>query len=280
MSDMIDALQTVDQSLITSIDTKLEPVLLLEDVETSSVKAWLRQALESVDDEGLKKGDWKAIVGGYLVKAKHLIIRFLDQKTDIKSSQDIETLERELWELAEQTDVNRFPAYEPISRERLVRDIDKLNSALAPLNDNDKAEFITGEGAVEFNLTLYIAPETIEDLITSEMIQSVSEMIMKVKKPDFLGASQWEFRFANRPIVARMLDEDWLTRFQNGEIPVRPGDAIRAEVLTEVRYGFERDVVSTHYSVVKVIQVIPKVDTRQTRLFEAPERKFLFDDEE
>ncbi len=71
-----------------------------------------------------------------------------------------------------------------------------------------------GEEKTDFNLSLHIAPETIEDLITSESIQSLSEMILKVKKPDFLGTSQWEFRHDNRTIIAKILDDDWLKRFQ------------------------------------------------------------------
>ncbi len=273
MSDLIDALQETDKSLVRSIDAKLQPILLLEDVESGSVKAWLKQAIESVDDEGLKKGDWKVVVGNYLLKAKYLMVNFLDKKTDIKGTQEIAVLERDLHRLAEETDVRQFPAYEPISREALVRDLDKINSALAPLNDADKASFVTNEGEAAFNLSLYIAPETIEDLITAESIQSISEMILKVKKPDFLGTSQWEFRHDNRNIPAKILDEAWLTSFQNGDVPVRPGDAIRAEVLTEVKYGFDRDVVSTQYSVLRVLRVIPKNEAKQSLLFQPSEPK-------
>jgi hypothetical protein len=267
MSDLIDALQSTDQSLIKSIDAKLEPVLLLEDVESGSVRAWLKQAIESIDDEGLKEGDWKKIVGSYLVRAKYLMVNFLDKKTDIKGTQEIQQLEGALNRLAEETDVKRFPAYEPIKREALVRDIAKINEALAPLNDDDKAIFVTGDEKADFNLTLHIAPETIEELITAESIQSVAEMILKVKKPDFLGTSQWEFKHDNRTLIAKILDEGWLKDFQEGNVLVKPGDAIRAQVLTEVRYGFERDVVATHYSVTQVIEVIHKEQTSQPRLF-------------
>jgi len=270
MSDLIDALQSTDQSLIKSIDAKLEPVLLLEDVESGSIRAWLKQAIESIDDEGLKQGDWKMIVGNYLVRSKYLIVNFLDKKTDIKGTQEIEGLERELNKLAEETDVKRFPAYEPVSREALVRDIAKINEALSPLNDDDKATLVTGEEKTDFNLSLHIAPETIEDLITSESIQSLSEMILKVKKPDFLGTSQWEFRHDNRTIIAKILDEDWLKRFQDGEVLVKPGDAIRAQVLTEVKYGFDREVVATHHSVTQIIHVIHKEQMKQQGLFDNP----------
>jgi hypothetical protein len=56
MSDLIDALQSVDSTLVESLSIKLEPVLLLEDIEASSIKAWLTQRIENVEDEALKSG--------------------------------------------------------------------------------------------------------------------------------------------------------------------------------------------------------------------------------
>lgn len=162
MSDLIDALQETDKSLVGGVDSKLMPILLLEDVETGSVRAWLNQAIKSIDDEGLKKTDWKPIVGKYLVNAKYAIIRFLDKKTDLTDALELEKLVNEIYELAESTNVNRIPAYEQIPREKLLNGIEKINTALAPLNDTDKATFSTSNGEeASFNLSLYIAPEAI-----------------------------------------------------------------------------------------------------------------------
>src|SRR3989442_1120166 len=80
MSRLIEACDSIDHSLIKSIDAKIEPVLLLEDVETSSIKAWLRQVVESAEDDALKSGEWKKIVGTYLVKGKYYLIDFLRDK--------------------------------------------------------------------------------------------------------------------------------------------------------------------------------------------------------
>ncbi len=73
----------------------------------------------------------------------------------------------------------------------------------------------------------------VEELLTREVIPSQTVLILKVKKPDYLGTSKWEFVFEHA-IEAKILDVDWLVRFQNRREDVRPGDAIRAEVLTEV----------------------------------------------
>src|SRR2546421_496258 len=90
MSDLIEALQSVDSTLAESLAIKLEPVLLLEDIEAGSIKAWLAQKIESVDDQALKSGDYKKVIGSYLVKGKYLVVDFLRGKTEIKSGSDVE----------------------------------------------------------------------------------------------------------------------------------------------------------------------------------------------
>ena len=205
MSDLIETMQAIDVSLVQSIDAKIEPILLLEDVETGSVKAWLRQVINSVDDDSLKKGDWKGVVGNYLLKGKYIIVNFLQETTEITNTQQIEELEQQLLSAAEETGVKQIPAYNPPSRQKLVQDIERINTALSPLKPDDKVSYLSSEGDADFNLTLYMAPDTVQDLITSEVIESLSLMILKVKKPDFLGESKWEFKYDGKIVEAKML---------------------------------------------------------------------------
>ncbi len=91
MSDLIEAFQKVDETLIHSIESQIKPVLLLEDVEIGSVKSWFRVALDSVDD-ALGSLDWKKGVGAYLVKGKRAIINWMDKTTTVTDG-DLEILE-------------------------------------------------------------------------------------------------------------------------------------------------------------------------------------------
>jgi hypothetical protein len=131
LSDIIDSFHALDKDLIQSIDSKIEPIILLEDIESGSIKTWLRYIF------------------------------------------------------------------------------------------NDEASF---------NLQFKIVPELIEDLLTKERLEACMQMILKVKKPDYLGESKWEFKHENKTIPMKILDIDWLKAFQNREIDIRPGDSIRAEV--------------------------------------------------
>src|SRR6202047_5478333 len=82
MTALIEAFETVDRELVNSV-ARVQPVLLLEDIEVGSIKTWLRTQLEALDDQALKSGEWKKVLGIYLVKAKYIIIDFLKGRSTI-----------------------------------------------------------------------------------------------------------------------------------------------------------------------------------------------------
>src|SRR5262245_59970720 len=85
MSGLIDTFQDLDRRLVASVDASIEPLLMLEDIEAGSLRTWLRNQLSTVNDDVLKEGEWKKIIGAYLVKCRHIIVRWLDGKAQIVS---------------------------------------------------------------------------------------------------------------------------------------------------------------------------------------------------
>jgi hypothetical protein len=81
-------------------------------------------------------------------------------------------------------------------------------------------------------------------------------MILAVKKPDYLGTSKWELRHGKRTISAKIEDANWLGRFQGRQVDVRPGDALQCTVKIEMLYGFDNELISERYTVLKVIEVL------------------------
>jgi hypothetical protein len=134
MSGLIDSFQQLDRSLAGSIDVSIQPVLMLEDIEAGSLKAWLRSALLSADDQALKSGEWKRIVGNYLVKAKYIVLRFLEDKQKLSDREDIARLQREIVAVAEETEVRWIPAYNPVPLPKLLGSIQSVNEALVHLS--------------------------------------------------------------------------------------------------------------------------------------------------
>ena len=94
-----------------------------------------------------------------------------------------------------------------------------------------------------------------------------AQMILAVKKPDYLGASKWDFRHGRRALSARVEDEAFLTAFQGRKRDVRPGDALRCMVSIEMRYGFDHELISETYVVTEVMEVLEDNDD-QGELFD------------
>lgn len=268
MTELIQSFQKFDSNLIKGIDTKLEPTILLEDVETGSLKTWLTSVLNGIPDEALKTADWKQIVGHYLVRAKYIVLNRIEDRVDITDAKIIEEIQNDLVEEARLTDIKLLPHYEPLPIPKLIKSIEQINNSLRHLNEEDKAYFESrNEEKATFNLSLNFSADTIEELLTKESLSNETKMILKVKKPDYLGSSMWEFKHNNKTIPAKILDDGWLVQFQQRKIDIRPGDSVRARVNVIVRYGHDNSVIGTSYEVIEVIERLPMNDYEQNNLF-------------
>ncbi|RAP39434.1 hypothetical protein BYZ73_20535 [Rhodovulum viride] len=253
-SDLIRSFEGLDRVLARSVDSSISPVMILEDVEVGSLKIWLKNALRSTDDQALKDLDWRPAVGKYLVRAKYVVLRWIDQDDAPRSLQD---LRREIRDLAAETDVRRLPDYAPPDPAGLIEIAKQLQDAKKALGPNDRVYFDGPDGRVEVDLSVDINPDELADLATKETIKMPpAEMILAVKKPDYLGNSKWDLRHGRRSISARMEDTDFLDAFQNRRKDVRPGDALRCKVTIEMRYGYDNELISETYAVQTVIEVL------------------------
>ena len=81
-------------------------------------------------------------------------------------------------------------------------------------------------------------------------------MLLKVKRPDFLGEAQWDFRHGSNLIKARITDMGWLDEFHARRVVVQPGDALDADVHVFARYTADGELVRATYTVVHVRRVV------------------------
>lgn len=252
--DFIKACEALDDELVKSIDSSIETVLVLEDIQTGSIKTWLRNTLTAADDDALKTLDWKPLVGKYLVRAKYAVIRWIDDDTAPRNLQD---LRREIQQIAAETDVRHLPDYTAPTPGALVKAIQDFQAVKDRLVPGDRAKMLTSEGEIEFNLSVTLPIEDIQALAVARSITNPpAQMILPVKKPDYLGDSKWELRHGRRNINAKIEDNDWLRRFQNRQEDVRPGDALRCIVEIENQYGFDNELLAERYTVIEVLEVL------------------------
>jgi len=267
MAQMIDSFQLVDNDLLAPFDVRAETFLVLEDIQAGSLRTVLTTMLRSVDDESLKSGDWKKVVGRYLLKSKHLLLRFLENKNQITERSEIENLASDIHTLAVETDIKQLPSYKPVPQILLLRDIQQITLSLEPLKLTDTAKFIANQQEIQFNQSFQYHQDSIEALLTKETKTLERPEKLKVKKPDYLGESMWEFIFQNRVIPVKIVDHDWLLRFQSRLVDVRPGDALSVILQTQINYGFHGEEIAVHYRIVKVADVFRSTSGEQGDLF-------------
>jgi hypothetical protein len=267
---LIGAFEFLDRQLVKSIDVKIEPVLLLEDVESGSIRTWLRSALQATDDNALKEGDWKKVVGHYLHRAKYFLINKLEGTTEISNRKQIIDIEQGLFQMAEETDIRRIPSYVPMPTPALLETIRQINNGLAQLDrTRDQARLLTAEGAANFNLQLNFVPEKVAELLIKDTLINRSEMILKLRKPDFLGESRWAFRWEDHYMEAGIGDKEWLRQFQERAFDIRPGDALKVLIESTVNYGYDGEVISKSYTILEVMDVVRSTSPIQRHLLDS-----------
>ncbi len=255
---LITAFQHFDRTLVQSVDSNIEPVLVLEDIEVGSLKILLRNILNIVDDQALKDLDWRPQIGKYLVKAKYVMVDFLDRRIELDDDRKrLAALRNDLALLAQETDARHLPDYPAVPASDLISCATKIAEAKAVLSKNDQLSIISAEGKRTFDLSTEWAPDTMQELFVKETVRRPAyESILLVKRPDYIGQSKWDFRHAKSPLSASMQDEEWLARFQSRQIDVRPGDALRCSVEQEVKYGYDNEVIAETYAITKVMEVL------------------------
>ena len=249
--EFIRACEQLDHDLVRSIDSNIETVMVLEDVEAGSLKTYLRAVLESADDQALKNLDWKKQVGEFLVRTKYIVLEWMDTGKD---SKNLGSLGRDIQKAATETDSRHLPDYTPPQPTALVNAIQGFQEAKDRLHEKDHAYITSGDDErYDIDLSVRWDAEDIEALVTSEtLIVSAAPMTFIVKKPDYLGESQWELRHGKRTIFATIEDREWLREFQERRVPIRPGDALRCHVRIEMIYGIDNELVAERYYVEKV----------------------------
>ncbi len=272
MSGLIDGIQLLDSSLGQAIDANIRTQLILHTIEVGSLKSWLRNIVEIADDENLKKLNLKDILGKYLVEAKHWALKHLKDKESPKDV-NIKEVQEKLHEIAEKTNLRKIPSYPLVKRKTLAEFYITTSESTSVLAENDSAKYVSSRGEIVLPKGHSIPDEIKEEMVTQETTTDETVLVLKVKKPDYLGRSKWIFRYGRHPIEAGIEDEKWLSQFQERKVIVRPGDCLKARVRTEIKKGYDGEDVSVRYDLIKVMEVIRADNATQSTFFPEDEKE-------
>lgn len=246
--DMIASLDRLDAVLLSSVDTNLEPVSVLNDVQHSSLKMLLQRALRKVPDEHLSSLDWKKWVGSLLVKGKHRLLQNLD--ADAPQVRDV------LVEL--EADYRAAPGallgYSPPTISDVQDALDGVAKARAAL-PGQRVTVQTELGDIsipEVETVLEAsAPSEPQHTVTNRGIE-----YFKVKSPDMLGSAQWQVLRTNRSVRVDMLHQAWLDAYHARAFSLLPGDSLKCQYEESVTYDASGNELERRLAVIQVLEVI------------------------
>lgn len=73
----------------------------------------------------------------------------------------------------------------------------------------------------------------------------------------------WDVQYGGKIIQAKMLDMEWLYKFQHRRINLLPGDSIKALIKEEIVLGENNELIEEHYTILKVYDIIKKLSHEQ-----------------
>lgn len=256
LARILDGFRRLDALMIGALDPDLKTALVLEDVEAGSITAWARNVLRRVDDEALRDIDWRKQVGTYLVKAKHCALEYLDQREQENEKARLVQLRADLQKLASEPDFRFLPRPTQIELPKLAVALDPIQEAKGLLGGADRLVVRSDERSQELDLSALKKPSAFADEPVVQSSSGQMPMVLLVRRPDYLGDAQWEFRHGKTVIEARVRDEVWLRRFREGDEVVLPGSALDCLVEYQYDYDARGELVLTKHAVLTVHKVI------------------------
>ena len=255
--------ERLDQELVRCLDSNIHSVMTIGDIEAGSLKTFLVQVIQGADDDTIRREGWRAFARSFLIEAKHVILRRVDGRDGGWQPKEIMG---DINRMALDKQVLEFPHYRPPRLKKIIEAVADYGRMKDELVDGDTAYMESNYGRHDVDLSVRTDADTLMELATAMRRESVSPMVMVVKKPDFLGDSQWELRHGGRVVRAKIEDEDWLWDFQQRGVGLQPGDALDCLVRVVNSYGYDNELLATKHYIQSVTGVI---------LQEAPAKSLL-----
>lgn len=257
---MIEALDRLDAVLLSSVNTSLEPVSVLNDVQHSSLKMLLARALKNIPDDAISNLEWKKWVGSLLVKGKHKLLGHLEA--------DAPQISHVLQEL------------EPVYRGQpglVGYQVPAVSDVLDALDGVSKARARIGSGEVivqtelgDISLPSPVVAE-VTDVFPAEAAHRVVNKgteFFKIKSPDLLGTSQWTVIRGNRSVRADMLHAGWLEAYHQRKHVILPGDSLKCRYEETISYDDRGTEIERRLAIVEVQEIVTPPTGVQVKLID------------
>jgi hypothetical protein len=242
-----DAVEASYRALSGPVSIEIETVAVLEEVSRRSVSLWLKVLAGrngvSAEEASLLK---------FLARGMLAIVAWMDGS----STHDLADLQQALRVLAWGTSVTTSAHPVLPSSADLVNAIAAWQKAKAGISAGSSVRISTNNGSADLDPGKAIAePRAL--LQARKLVNHSADMIFVVEMPDYQATGQWQLKHGGTRTVSYSEPGTLLDKFYRRELDIRPGDALRCRVDFETSYGPDHEVISEHFRIVEVLEVLP-----------------------
>jgi len=255
IAGLIESFQGIDNILMHSISSSIKVRHVLDDVEAGSIIAKIMEFITLDDQKIIGEIADESAISEYLTGSRKAIASSLSKKGNLKLV-DLQNVRGEIDESAKKTKVNKFRSFKLPEPIEIANQTKSVIESLGHLSNKDKVIFETQKEKIELSQYVNLNIEQIEKEITDNVIKNTIRLFLKIKKPDLLGNSSWEFKHQKEKIVAKILDKKWLAEFKNGKVPIKAGDSMEVDLHHIAMYDKFGNCISQNKSIIKVHNII------------------------
>lgn len=254
---VIEGLNKIDNAIASTIDSTVASTMYLEDIKEGSLIAKIWNELVIGEDEQLDNMENKEdSISNFIKDARSETLKVASKENP--NAKDIKEVTDKIEQISRDNGLDISFNSAPLNQIKLASGINEIKTATSSLGKGER--FILDNGSDNprqiNNSPDRIDLEEVENLLTKEEMENKFQTYYKIKRPDFLGSSQWEFKNGNEKIIAKITDEEWLKKYQQGEIIVVPQDSLHVEVTKIDKFDKNLELISSRIEVTKVIKVI------------------------
>lgn len=240
---LITAIDKLDHTMLARIDTALEPISILNDVQHSSLKMLLARAVRSVFDDSLRSLDWKKWLGELLVASKHRLLQHLDADAP-QVQQDLAEIESRFRKVPGGLLDYTAPAVGEV--QEALKEVKKARALLPSQTVTVQTEL--GNVVLESPAP---APPPLHE-VTSTIVNRGIEFF-KIKSVDMLGTSQWTVLRNHKMVRVDMLHQAWLKEYQHRQHSILPGDSLECAFEETIDYDAQHNELGRKLAVIRVV---------------------------
>ena len=238
MELFIDVCRKLSGALLPDAPPSLRPLIVVEDIDSHSVIAWLRLDFslgQPGPDEAIEY-----VNGGIMESAKWL--------SNCRAGADFQRLLGNLEALHGKS--SRLP---PPDSAKLLRALCEFQDARTSLATRDQVLFVAESGGVRLDRSSLVPTDCLlRSAARWHVKNEATELLLVVSAPDYSGGNIWSVQHNGATVDVSIQDRAWLNAFENREIDVREGDVLRAVAITEQHYAADGTLLNAQIRITSI----------------------------